>query len=191
MRLRTISVTCMLLSVAACAMPPAGSSGTSQSAEAAVYPPDDGVAPDFKDRMRDVGYQYYGMATQGAAFTNNQLQQCYAGQTDKVDNFAREGLLNLYRNSLRRCLVLDYLAFKDNQNATHKYAVAGNPYLSMEATEGRWGHWFPLAGFSGPEAGFRYMRLGYGYSKPYEIQLLQQNRPLTLGPPRGAIFGGT
>ena len=173
-----ITAALMVLGLSGCAMPPPGGSQAPAQSAAASVPPDDGVAPDFKAEMREVGYKYYGMVTQGEAFTNGQLAECYQAQQTDPNVFLTN--INLYRNALRQCLVLDYMAFKDNQRATHDYQTPGNPYEDKEVALQRWEHWWTRLGFTTTDAMFHYMRLGEGWAKPYELSLLNQNHSVPL-----------
>jgi hypothetical protein len=70
---------------------------------------------------------------------------------------------------LRTCLILDYTGYKDNQIATHNYRRAGNPFFTMDAAEGRWKQYGPLAKFSSSDEMFQFLRGAYAFVKPDSI----------------------
>ena len=147
--------------------------------------------------MFTVGVDYYSAVSHhDPNWTDRVVQQCYDQQAPDPANFYREGLTRTYRDGVRRCMILDYLGYKDNQNATHNERLAGDPFFSLTAADQRWRFWFFRAGFSTPDAMFQYLRTGYGYAKPVEINTARQlGQPLNVIPPRGAklpsIFGGS
>lgn len=180
------------LSLGACANPGTGPTGVPTAGQPVANAPDDSMNPRFEAMLSQLGGDYAVMVMQGPAFTNHEIQKCYAYETQ----FRQQGtdpdlvLLTAYRNAVRRCLVFDYLAYKDNQDATHNYSLpGGNPYVSMDATQDRWSNWLPDAGFSSPDAMLTFLRTSYSISKPYEMQVLN-SQPHYAPAPKTHSLGG-
>ncbi len=98
---------------------------------------------------------------------------------------SRAILGNFRTQSIRWCLALDYVAYKDNQAATHDYRTPGNPYFSREAAKRRWAMWGPEAGFTDAESMFQYMRGTYSFVKPTQVNITNAMRPRRLLPAPG------
>jgi hypothetical protein len=87
---------------------------------------------------------------------------------DKIEgNGSIQGIYG--ENSTRRCLAMDYAAYKDNQIATHNYRTPGIGYFSEDAAARRWTIYGPRAGFTTADAMFEYMRGTYAFVKPAQL----------------------
>lgn len=135
----------------------------------------------YKTQMNEIGGDYAAaLSWNSPERLNYQVESCYAGQ----GNGAIGGLYGY--EGTRRCLALDYAAYKDNQIATHHYKLPGNPYFSREAAEKRWIIYGPRAGFTDAESMFSYLRGTYAFVKPAQLNVTNSMRPISVIPPKGA-----
>lgn len=185
MRIATLSCFTLALCLGACATPQTGT----PAAQDAGYPPDDSMTPWFARMLRNIGGDYGVMVLQGPAWTNQALQKCYGYETQFHVTSGGPYLTSRYRDDVRRCLVLDYLAYKDNQGATQHNAQAGNPSVFMEATQARWSYWFQIAGFSTPDTMFTFLRVSASMARPYEMAVLN-SQPSNVPASQARTIGG-
>jgi hypothetical protein len=89
------------------------------------------------------------------------IEQCYK------NSGAFQGILG--QNNTRRCLAMDYAAYKDNQIATHNYRMPGVSYSSEDSAAQRWAIYGPQAGFTTADAMFQYMRGTYAFIHPTQV----------------------
>ena len=159
----------LAVTVAGCTLP---QSSAPTAPAATTY---DFQGTDFRTSMNTAGADYADAVGFGdTAHVNNLIAGCYQ-QYDQAAQYQNElGATNL-RGQLRRCLVIDYMAHKDNQAITSR-GLAGNPYLSMDAFDNRAGSYGLRAGFPTPDQLFAFMRKGYAFAKPVEVAALRNGR---------------
>ena len=155
------------LLLAACTVP-SGSPGPGQ----ASYVGTRGVYsninpyPDYRYEMHLIADKYASALTwHDRKHIDDDVRNCY----EDNGNGAFRGPYALY--SIRYCYALDYLAYKDNQVATHHYRLSGNPYFSMDAAARRWETYNRIAQFSTPDAMFEWMRGTYSFTKPMQVSI--------------------
>ena len=167
-----------LLAVAGCAV----SSTPGQSDYSGTHPLIVNLdpTPNYRAEMTDIGNQYAADLTwHDPGHVSNDVEGCYKVR----GSGAIQGIYGI--QSTRWCLALDYLAYKDNQIATHNYKLAGNPYFSQEAAEKRWVIYGSRAGFDDPDAMFSYLRGTYAFTKPAQLNTTNSIRPMARLPGPG------
>ena len=83
-------------------------------------------------------------------------------------------------------MVMDYVAYKDDQAATRNGQIPGNPFLQRDVVLRRWAADSSKAGFSTPEEMFQFMRAGYSYAKPASVGVLKtHNQQIFVQPQPG------
>ena len=123
----------------------------------------------FKSEMSEVGIRIgTDLSSNNPHKTTDDIRNCY--EEDSTDRITGPYALN----SIRYCYALDYLAYKDNQRATHNYKRPGNPFFSMDAAEHRWVTYNRIAQFPTADAMFKWMRGSYSFSKPWETYVLRE-----------------
>ncbi len=106
------------------------------------------------------------------------VKHCYDG--------AQFPQFSTYQSTLRRCLVMDYVAYRDDLDATHHGQLPGNPFFEGDVVLRRWAADAPRAGFSSPDEMFQFMRAGYAYAKPSELSALRtHNQQIFVQPQPG------
>ena len=158
--------------LAGCTLPQSGT----QPATSTVY---DFQGADFKTLMYSAADAYANaMAFGDTTHVNNAISGCYQqyNQGAQYQNVLGAGNV---QGQLRRCLEIDYLAYKDNQALTNR-GLPGNPYVSSESLDARWGHYGPLAGFQDANSMFEYARAGYAIAKPAEMGALRNRRGIQM-----------
>lgn len=157
------------VTVAGCTLP---QSSAPTAPTASTY---DFQGTDFRTSMNTAGSDYGAAVSFGdTAHIDNLISGCYQ-QYDQSSQYSNElGATNL-QGQLRRCLVIDYMAYKDNQALTNR-GLAGNPFLSMDAFDNRMGSYGLKAGFPTPDQLFAFMRKGYAFAKPVEVGALHNSQ---------------
>lgn len=153
------------IGVTGCTLPQGGTQPTTSS----VY---DFQGADFRTLMYGAADAYGSAVAFGdTTHVNNAIAGCYQqyNQGAQYQNVLGAGNM---QGQLRRCLEIDYLAYKDNQALTNR-GLPGNPYVSADALNARWSHYGPLAGFQDPNSMFEYARAGYAIAKPAEMGALR------------------
>jgi len=167
-----------LLALAGCTVP----STLGQSGYSGTHPviSNSDPTPNYRVAMTDVGNQYAAdLSWHDPRRVNDDVDNCYKTR----GNGSIQGIYGI--QNTRWCLALDYVAYKDNQRATHNYKLAGNPYFSREAAEQRWTVYGPRAGFTDPEAMFSYMRGTYAFVKPAQMNTTDARQPMARLPGPG------
>lgn len=165
----------VLLLLSACAVPNAG--GQQAARTPALGPQDAYSQPVFRQDMYTAGVDYGSAATfNDPSHVTATVKQCYDG--------VRTPEFSTYQRFLRRCMVMDYLAYKDDLAATHNGQLPGNPFFEGDVVVRRWAADSPRAGFSTPNEMFRFMRAGYGYAKPSEMAALKIHNQQIFVPPQ-------
>ena len=172
----TASIGALLL-LSACTVPGAGGQQAASTQALVSQEPYSQLV--FQQDMYTAGAEYGSAMTHPApnraAVT---VKQCY----DSVGTLQ----FSTYQRHLRRCMVMDYVAYKDDQAATHNGQVPGNPFFERESVLRRWTADSPRAGFSTPDEMFQFMRTGYAYLKPMELQVLKtHNQQIFVQPQLG------
>jgi len=140
----------------------------------------DNPYPDYKDEMIQIGTEY------DADLSFNDLSRVSTDVANCYKEKENHAFLGNYRvQQIRYCLALDYVAYKDNQAATHNYRTPGNPYFDKETTIQRWDHWGPEAEFTDAESMFKYMRGTYAFVKPTQVNITNSLRGKRILPPSG------
>jgi hypothetical protein len=178
MKGRWIALTGVLL-LAGCTVPP--SLGPSDSALThPVISNDSG--PDYRSVMTQIGIDYAAeLSWNDPQRVITAIEGCYR------DSGAFQGIEG--QNDTRRCLAMDFAAYKDNQVATHNYRTPGILYFSEDAAAQRWTIYAPQAGFASAEAMFEYMRGTYAFVHPTQVDITRSRtpgtvviRPMTIAP---------
>ena len=178
MNYRIIASCGSILLLAGCAVPSnqaqRGFSGTTPIVR------NDSPYPDFRDEMIQIGTEYDAdLSFNEPSRVSTDVANCYK---DK----GTYAFLGNYRvQAIRYCLALDYVAYKDNQAATHNYRTPGNPYFDKETTIQRWEHWGPEAGFTDADSMFKYMRGTYAFVKPTQMNITNSFRGKRILLPSG------
>ncbi len=160
------------IGVAGCTVPQGGAQPTSSSVS-------DYQGVGFRDLMYSAADAYASaMAFGDTTHVNNAIAGCYQ-QYDKGAQYQNVLGAGNMQGQLRRCFEIDYLAYKDNQVLTNR-GLPGNPYLSSDALDARWGHYGLLAGFQDPNKLFEYARAGYAIAKPAEMGALRNRRGIQM-----------
>ena len=149
-----------------------------------------GPVGSFRAQMDSAGNDYAGAVSYGdTAHIDNLVGGCYSiyDQESAVANLGSSGQFEV-----RRCLEIDYLAYKDNQALTNR-GLPGNPYFTMDAFEQRMSRHAFKAGFTNPYDVFQWDRDGYMIAKPTEMDALHnRGGGFQLQAPHNAsgAFGG-
>ena len=178
MRLHLAASAGALLVLAGCTMP----STPGQSGDSGTHPVIVNSNPmtNYRAEMTDIGNEYSAdLSWHDPRRVSSDVKACYLGS----GNGSIQGVYGI--QSTRYCLALDYLAYKDNQKATHNYKLAGNPYFSQEAAEKRWVIYGPRAGFDDPDSMFNYLRGTYAFTKPAQLNTTNSIRPMARLPGPG------
>jgi hypothetical protein len=168
----------VLLVLAGCTMP----STPGQPGYGGTHPviSNSDPTPNYRATMTDIGNEYAAdLSWHDPSRVSSDVQSCYM----TTGNGSIQGIYGI--QNTRMCLALDYLAYKDNQVATHNYKLAGNPYFSQEAAGKRWEIYGPRAGFNDPDAMFSYMRGTYAFTKPAQLNTTNSIRPMARLPGPG------
>ena len=174
----TASIGALLL-LSACAVPNAGGQQVAGTGTPGLGPQDAFSQPVFREDMATAGVDL------GSAESFNDpnrvtaaVEQCYDGV--KFPEFST------YQRFLRRCMVMDYVASRDDLAATHNGQIPGNPFFEGDVVVRRWAADSPRAGFSSPDEMFQFMRAGYSYAKPNELAALRtHNQQIFVAPQPG------
>ena len=175
---RTIASYSAILLLAGCTVPKApGQQGYSGTTPVVA---NDNPYPNYRYEMNEIGGEYAAdLAWNQPQHVSDDVANCY-----KIKGSGAIGG-NSGAQSTRWCLALDYVAFKDNQVATHNYRTPGNPYFSKETTLQRWETYGPKAGFTDAESMFQYMRGTYAFVKPTQVNITNSLRPGRMLPTPG------
>ena len=169
----------MVLLLAACAAP----SMPGQVDTAFTHRPvSNDPGPDYRTVMTDIGVDYAAaLSWHDPQRVISPIELCYK------DSGTFGGIGG--QNYTRRCLAMDYAAYKDNQIATHNYRTPGIPYFSEDTAAQRWTIYGPQAGFTTADAMFQYMRGTYAFIHPTQVNVTNSrtpgtvvNRPMTIAP---------
>lgn len=179
MSYRVISSIWALLLLSACAIPKTGGRQVAGTGTPGLGPQDVYSQQVFRSDMATAGVDL------GSAESFNEpdrvtaaVKLCYDGV--KFPEFFT------YQRSLRRCMVMDYVASRDDLEATHNGQLPGNPFFEGDVVVRRWAADSPRAGFSSPDEMFQFMRAGYGYAKPNELSALRtHNQQIFVAPQPG------
>jgi hypothetical protein len=167
----------VVLLLMGCAVPSSpGQVGYSGTTPLVVNDP----GPDYRYVMTEIGGRYAAdLSWHDPQHVTDDVEKCY-----KIEaNGSIQGIFG--EQSTRRCPALDYVAYKDNQIATHNYQTPGNPYFSEAAAAQRWTFYGPRAGFKDAESMFQYMRGTYAFVKPTQVYVTNARKPPPLVPPPG------
>jgi hypothetical protein len=123
-----------------------------------------GFGVDYRDVMNNIGIDYAAeLSWHDPQRVITAVEGCYKsggnGSTQGID----------VDNWTRRCLAMDYAAYKDNQIATHNYRTPGIAYFSEDGAALRWTIYGPRAGFTTAEAMSEYIRGTYAFVKPAQL----------------------
>jgi hypothetical protein len=168
-----------VLLVGGCAVPPS----PGQADTALTHPViSNDPGPDYRTVMTNIGIDYAAeLSWHDPQRVITAVDYCYK------DSGAFQGIKG--QNDTRRCLAMDYAAYKDNQIATHDYRTPGIPYFSEDAAAQRWAIYGPQAGFTTADAMFQYMRGTYAFIHPTQVDVTKSRtpppvviRPTTIAP---------
>lgn len=158
--------------LAGCTLPRSGT----QPATSTAY---DFQGADFRTLMYGAADAYASAVASGdTTHVDTAISSCYQqyNQSAQYQNVLGAGNVE---GQLRRCVEIDYLAYKDNQALTNR-GLPGNPYVSADALNARWSHYGPLAGFQDANSMFDYARAGYAIAKPTEMDALRNRRGIQM-----------
>ena len=172
----TASIGALLL-LSACAVPKTGGQQGAGASAPGLGLQDAYSQPVFRSDMATAGVDL------GSAESFNDpnrvtsvVKHCYDG--------AQYPQFSTYQRVLRQCMVMDYVAYRDDLEATHHGQLPGNPFFARDVVVRRWTADSPRAGFSSPEEMFQFMRAGYGYAKPNELAALRTHNQQIFVPPQ-------
>jgi hypothetical protein len=168
----------LILLVGGCAVPPSGQANTALTHPVVSNDP----GPDYRTVMTNIGIDYAAeLSWHDPQRVISAIQGCYR------DSGAFVGLKG--ESDTRRCLAMDYAAYKDNQIATHNYRTPGIPYFNEDAAAQRWATYGRQAGFTTADAMFEYMRGTYAFIHPTQVAVTRSRtpppvviRPMTIAP---------
>ncbi len=145
----TASIGALLL-LSACAVPNTGGQQGAGTGTPGLGPQDAYSTPVFRSDMVTAGVDL------GSAESFNDpsrvtavVKHCYDG--------VRFPAFSMYQ---RQCMVMDYVAYRDDLDATHHGQLPGNPFFEGDVVLRRWAADAPKAGFSSPDEMFQFMRAG-------------------------------
>jgi hypothetical protein len=169
----------LVLLIAACSTPATPGQGSAALTHHVIS---NDPGPDFQAVMTQIGIDYAAeLSWHDPQRVITPVEQCYR------DSGAFQGIKG--ENDTRRCLAMDYAAYKDNQIATHNYRMPGIPYFNEDAAAQRWTIYGPRAGFTSADAMFQYMRGAYAFIHPTQVAVTRSRtppagavRPMTIAP---------
>lgn len=128
---RKLAISCaVLISLSACQIP------VSQVPQAG-----------FEKRMRDLAARYIHDKEAGMAGVVADIQNCYA----------LAGPPSIKSNAIRDCLILDTVAFYEDNLFDQVFRMMGLPYFEPNTRTARWGYYGPLARFDNVSRQVHYM----------------------------------
>ena len=137
--------------------------------------------PDYRTVMTNIGIDYAAeLSWHDPQRVISAIDLCYK------DSVAFPGIKG--QSDTRRCLAMDYAAYKDNQIATHNYRTPGIPYFSEDAAARRWAIYGPQAGFTTADAMFQFMRGTYAFVHPAQVNVTRSRTPGTARIPPTAFM---
>jgi hypothetical protein len=169
----------VVLLVGGCAVPPSPEQADTALTHAVVS---NDPGPDYRTVMTNIGVNYAAeLSWHDPQRVISAVELCYR------NSVAFQGIKG--QNDTRRCLAMDYAAYKDNQIATHNYRTLGIPYFSEDAAAQRWAIYGPQAGFTTADAMFQYMRGAYAFIHPTQVSVTNSRTPATVRiPPRTSFM---
>ena len=169
----------VLLLLSACAVPTTSGQQAAGTGTPGLGPQDAYSTPVFRSDMATAGVDLgSAMEFNDPSRVTAVVKHCYDG--------VRFPAFSTYQRFLRQCMVMDYVAYRDDLDATHHGQLPGNPFFEGDVVLRRWAADAPKAGFSSPDEMFQFMRAGYGYAKPTEVAALRtHNQQIFVQPQPG------